>query len=83
MYTHIGKDYIIKSDNIIAILNLEKIDKNNKEILKNMNIKNNIVDISKNNNKSLIIFEEEKVLKGYITNISSTTLAKRIQKELI
>ncbi len=83
MYTHIGKDYIIKSDNIIAILNLEKIDKNNKEILKNMNIKKNIVDISKNNNKSLIIFEEEKVLKGYITNISSTTLAKRIQKELI
>lgn len=83
MYTHIGKDYIIKSDNIIAILNLEKIDKNNKEILKNMNIKNNIVDISKNNNKSLIIFEEEKILKGYITNISSTTLAKRIQKELI
>lgn len=83
MYTHIGKDYIIKSDNIIAILNLEKTDKNNKEILKNMNIKNNIVDISKNNNKSLIIFEEEKVLKGYITNISSTTLAKRIQKELI
>ena len=83
MYTHIVKDYIIKSDNIIAILNLEKIDKNNKEILKNMNIKNNIVDISKNNNKSLIIFEEEKVLKGYITNISSTTLAKRIQKELI
>ncbi len=83
MYTHIGKDYIIKSDNIIAILNLEKTDKNNKEILKNMNIKNNIVDISKNNNKSLIIFEEEKILKGYITNISSTTLAKRIQKELI
>ena len=80
MYTHIGKDYIIKSDNIIAILNLEK---NNKEILKNINIKNNIVDISKNNNKSLIIFEEEKILKGYITNISSTTLAKRIQKELI
>lgn len=83
MYTHIGKDYIIKSDNIIAIMNLEKTDKNNKEILKNMNIKNNIVDISKNNNKSLIIFEEEKILKGYITNISSTTLAKRIQKELI
>ena len=53
MYTHIGKDYIIKSDNIIAILNLEKTDKNNKEILKNMNIKNNIVDISKNNQQHL------------------------------
>ncbi|NLC88369.1 MAG: DUF370 domain-containing protein [Clostridiaceae bacterium] len=82
MYVHIGKDTVILLKEIIIILNLEKSLKNNniEDILKNLNIEKNIINISENNNKSLIIIKRKEKLIGYITNISSITLEKRIQK---
>lgn len=80
MYVHIGKNYVIESKKIITILNLE--DRKLEEIIKELNI-NKIEDISENNNKSLIVYKDKKEIKGYITNISSITLAKRIEKDII
>ena len=79
MYVHIGKDTVIKSENIIAILDVESIEKKKKleNILQNLKISDNIIDVSENNKKSLIIIENNKKLTGYITNISSSTIAKR------
>lgn len=85
MYVHIGKDNIIKIDKIITILNLEKLleYKNIEDIVKEYKIQNNVLNISEGINKSLLIIEEDNIIKGYISNISSTTLAKRIEKEKI
>ena len=79
MYVHIGKDTVIKSENIIAILDVESIEKKKKleNILQNLKISDNIIDVSEKNKKSLIIIEKNKKLTGYITNISSSTIAKR------
>ena len=63
MYIHIGKETIIKSNKIIIIIDLEKMCKKKKieEILRELNLENNIIDISNKNNKSLIIIKEDKI----------------------
>ena len=82
MYVHIGKDVVINSDNIISILDIESLEKNKKleNILQNLKISDNIIDVSDKNKKSLIILEKNNKIIGYITNISSSTLAKRASK---
>ena len=82
MYVHIGKDTVIKSENIIAILDVESIEKKKKleNILQNLKISDNIIDVSDKNKKSLIILEKNNKIIGYITNISSSTIAKRASK---
>ena len=79
MYVHIGKDMVIESENIIAILDVESLikKKNLEEVLQNLKISDNIIDVSEKNKKSLIIVNKNNKNFGYITNISTTTLGKR------
>ncbi len=76
MYVHIGKDLVINSENIIAILDIGSLrkKKNVEEILQKLRISDKIIDVSDENKKSLIILNKN---LAYITNISSATLAKR------
>ncbi len=78
MYLHIGNNVILNKKDIIFILDYENLKENNifKEFCTNID-KNNITDISEGKPKSIIITKEKDILKGYISNISSTTLAKR------
>jgi regulator of extracellular matrix RemA (YlzA/DUF370 family) len=82
MYVHIGKDVVINSDNIITILDIEALEKKKKieEVLQNLKISGNIIDVSEGNKKSLIILEKNDKILGYITNISSVTIAKRANR---
>lgn len=85
MYVHIGNNNIIQYDKIIAILNIDNLieTKELDEIYKEMKIENDIIDISEGNKKTLIIVEENKKTKAYISNISSITIAKRIENKII
>ncbi len=82
MYVHIGKDVVINSENIISILDIESLEKKKKleEVLQNLKISGNIIDVSEENKKSLIILEKNDKILGYITNISSSTIAKRASR---
>lgn len=80
MYVHIGKDVVINSENIIAILDIDSLKKNLDEVLQNLKISDNIVDVSDNNKKSLIITKKKNQNIAYITNISSNTIGKRASK---
>ena len=82
MYVHIGKDIVINSDNIISILNVESLEKkkNLEKVLQNLKISDKIIDVSEGNKKSLIIIKKNSQILGYITNISTITLAKRAGK---
>lgn len=82
MYVHIGKDIVVNSDNIIAILDIETLEKkkNLKDICQELKISDKIIDVSEDNQKSLIIIQKEMEYKGYISNISSITLGKRTMK---
>lgn len=82
MYVHIGKDVIINSENIIAILDIETLEEKNslENICQNLKISDNIIDVSDGNKKSLIIIKKNNQIQGYISNISSITLGKRTSK---
>ena len=71
MYVHIGKDLVINSDNIVAILDIESKKKKKKleEVLQNLKISDKIIDVSEKNKKSLIIIKKNNETFGYITNI--------------
>lgn len=82
MYVHIGKETIINTEDIIVILDIESLEKkkNLEEVLQNLKISDNIIDVSEENRKSLIIVNKNNKNVGYITNISTTTLGKRAGK---
>ena len=83
MYVHIGKDVVINSNNIISVLDIGVLEKkkNLQEVLQNLKISDKIIDVSDGNKKTLIIIQKNNQTFGYITNISTTTLAKRAGKE--
>ena len=80
MYIHIGKDFIINSNKIIAIFNIDYI-KNTKEykaMYKSLEEAGNIVFVSDKKGMSFILTEENNIKKAYITNIGVNTIAKRM-----
>ena len=76
MYLHIGNNRIIKKENILFLLNYEKIqnDETVKKFLENIEEK---IDYDKENPKTIVITKENDKVKAYVSNISSTTIAKR------
>ena len=79
MYLHIGKDYIINNKDIIGIFNIDYV-KNTKEyksLLEKLKEEGNLRNIADNQNKTFILTEKDSIVKGYITNIGTTTIGKR------
>ena len=79
MYLHIGKDCVIKKKDIIGIFNIEYI-KNTKEyksMYTSLAEKYNLINVSDKQNKTFILVENNKKIRGYITNIGSNTIGKR------
>jgi len=79
MFLHIGKDKVIEKKDLICIFDIESLEFNDKinNIIEKLEQEKNIIDISDNNRKTLILVKENNTIKGYISNISSTTLGKR------
>lgn len=78
MYLHIGKEEMIKKENILFLLDYKSLKENKVSLTFFENIpKENKRDISQNNPKTIIITKENKKIKAYISNISSITLASR------
>lgn len=79
MYLHIGKDLIINNNDIIGIFNIDYI-KNTKEykaMYKSLEDENNIFRVADVQPKTFILVEKNNNVKGYLTNIGSTTIGKR------
>ena len=79
MYIHIGKDLVIRTEEIISIFNLDYI-KNTKEyknFYKNLEEKNKIINIAENQEKTFILAKKQEEYIGYITNIGANTIGKR------
>ena len=82
MYVHIGNDTVINSEEIIAILDIKSLEKKDslENVCKNLKISDNIIDVSEENKKTLIVMQGKNKNRGYISNISSITLGKRTSK---
>lgn len=79
MYLHIGKDIILKKEEIIGIFNIESILETieYKIIIDKLREERKIQDISKNEPKTLILYKQKNNLCGIISNISSNSIGKR------
>ena len=75
MYLHVGKNVIIKKENIIGIFDYQEMKKN--EISNSLLGKVKIINTSDGVEKSIVITKEDNEIRAYISNISSTTLLKR------
>lgn len=84
MYLHIGKNVILKTKDIIGIfdINIQK-SKEISNIVGQLAEKNQITDVSDGIKKSLILIKDGNIVKGYLSNISSVTLAKRAEENKI
>ena len=79
MYINIGKDIIIKKEEIIGIFNIESIlqTKEYMEIVETLKLTNRIKDISNGNPKSIILYKKDNQLCGIVSNISSSSIEKK------
>lgn len=78
MYLHIGNDKIIKKEDVLFLLDYEGLQENIifKKFIEKIP-KENKVNVSNNNPKTIVITKEKQKIKAYISNISAITLAKR------
>ena len=80
MYLHIGKDYIVKNNEIIGIFNINYV-KNTKEykaMYNNLDESGDIIKVSDSKAKAFILTENQGKRKAYITNIGVNTISKRL-----
>lgn len=80
MYIHLGKDVIIKVKDIIGIFDIDKcsISKNTKQFLKDAEKQKTVFNVSYELPKSFIVCTVQKRQVVYISQISPTTLKKRM-----
>ncbi len=84
MFVHIGNNIILKQEDIIGIFNIKAIKNTNEyiKIINNLKDNNKLIKIENTEENTLIITEKNKIIKGYITNISSVTIEKRLKNTI-
>ena len=84
MFVHIGNNIILKQEDIIGIYNIKAIKNTNEyiKIINNLKKNNKLIKIENTEENTLIITEKNKIIKGYITNISSVTIEKRLKNTI-
>lgn len=80
MYLHIGGDFLLRSEDIIGIFDIENtsISKITREFLKESQKKKKVITTSYDLPRSYILDKEERL---YISPISPATLLKRIEND--
>ena len=82
MYLHLGENELIRTKSIISIIDLElsTVSDITKNFLKKAQKNNTVTTISNELPKSAIICEEGGKREVYISQISTSTLQKRVTK---
>ena len=80
MYIHLGGEYVVAEDQIIGIFDLENttVSKNTREFLNLSEKRNEVINVSYELPKSFVVTSKNKKTKVYISQISPTTLNKRL-----
>ncbi len=80
MYIHLGGDYVVPQEEIIGIFDLENttVSKNTRDFLNISEKRREVINVSYELPKSFVLTEKNKKTKVYISQISPTTLYKRL-----
>ena len=84
MYLHIGNNNILNITDLIGIYNIESIRETEeyKKIIEDLESKHLLTREDGIEEKTLILAKREDSVIGYISNISSTTIAKRTKIDM-
>lgn len=82
MYLHLGKETVVNTADIIAIMDLESssMSPNTKEFLKVIEEEGFVRNVSEEIPKTFVVCEVDGQSVVYVTNISSKALAGRVEK---
>ena len=80
MYIHLGGDYVVPENEIIGIFDLENttVSKNTRDFLNLSEKKHQVINVSYELPKSFVVTSKNNETKVYISQISPTTLHKRL-----
>ncbi|MDP4134247.1 MAG: DUF370 domain-containing protein [Bacillota bacterium] len=80
MYLHVGGDYLVRTDEIIAVFDIENtsISKITREFLKKSEEDKRVITVSFDIPRSFIVDKHNKI---FISPISAATLLKRINTD--
>lgn len=80
MYIHLGGDYVVPQEEIIGIFDLENttISKNTRDFLNLSEKRHQVINVSYELPKSFVVTSKNNETKVYISQISPTTLYKRL-----
>ncbi len=81
MFLHIGNNIVIKKEEIIGIYNIKSIKDTieYKDIINKLKLENNLIKAENIEENTFILIQKNNEIKGYISNISSNTLSKRME----
>ena len=79
MYLHVGKEIILKTEDIIGIFDLDTatVSKRTRDYLSKAEKAGEVINVTTELPKSFIVCKEKKGKRIYISQISSSTLEKR------
>lgn len=79
MYIHLGRETVVKEDEIIGIFDLDSttVSKHTRKFLATAEKRKMVVNVSYELPKSFIICNKKKETKVYISQLASSTLFKR------
>lgn len=83
MFVHIGNDYIINDKDIIAVFDIDNasISKRTRNFLKKAEEEGKIINVSSDIPRSFIVYKpKENKHIIYLSQLSSSTILKRIEK---
>jgi len=83
MYLHLGNDMAVRTGDIIGIFDFDycSIDKRARLFLTKAQKNGEIIDVTQELPKSFVVRADKKEKKVYITNVSTSTLAKRGERD--
>ncbi len=83
MYLHLGNDIAVRTGDIIGIFDFDycSIDKRARLFLTKAQRNGEIIDVTHELPKSFVVTEDKKEKRVYITNVSTSTLAKRGERD--
>ncbi len=79
MYLHVGKDVILKTEDIIGVFDLDTatVGKSTRNYLAKREKAGEVINVTSELPKSFIVCEKDKERRVYISQISTATLEKR------
>lgn len=84
MYLHLGQDTVVRTDRIVGVFDMDNstVSKHTKGFLRKAQLENRVVNVSMELPKSFVVCEENGVERVYISQMSPSTLLRRVRSGL-